>query len=221
MLTETEQQEDELLEILWHLDEIHELTLATLRDHDPDDKFKSYLEGLVRKKAITIEGDKIRFTSDGKDFARGIIRRHRLAERLLSDVLGMKPEDTEKGACEFEHVLAREITDSICILLGHPRRCPHGAPIPEGKCCSEARNQVEGAVIPVTRVPIGIPARVAYINTTNEKRMHKLLNLGVTPGVTIRVHQSYPAFVLEINDAQIAMETAVAEEIYVWKPAKS
>ena len=60
-------------------------------------------------------------------------RRHRLAERLFTDSLAMDSEsEIEEQACKFEHILSPEATDKICAFLGHPRTCPHGAPIPPG-----------------------------------------------------------------------------------------
>ena len=72
----------------------------------------------------------------GRQRAADIIRRHRLAERLFTDSLAMDSEsEIEQQACKFEHILSTEATDKICTFLGHPRTCPHGAPIPPGPCC--------------------------------------------------------------------------------------
>jgi putative ABC transport system ATP-binding protein len=76
------------------------------------------------------------FTPAGQARARDVIRRHRLAERLFRDVLGIRDEDEiESSACKFEHILSPEVTDRMCSLLGHPDACPHGSPIPRGGCC--------------------------------------------------------------------------------------
>jgi putative ABC transport system ATP-binding protein len=81
----------------------------------------------------------VELTSRGRDRAAGIIRRHRLAERLFTDSLAMDSEsEIEEQACKFEHILSPEATDKICTFLGHPRTCPHGAPIPPGPCCGRA-----------------------------------------------------------------------------------
>jgi putative ABC transport system ATP-binding protein len=80
----------------------------------------------------------VEFTSRGRERAGSIIRRHRLAERLFTDSLAMDSEtEIEQQACKFEHILSPEATDKICTFLGHPRTCPHGAPIPPGPCCHE------------------------------------------------------------------------------------
>jgi putative ABC transport system ATP-binding protein len=78
----------------------------------------------------------VTLTPRGRTLAGSIIRRHRLAERLFTDSLAMESEsEIEQQACKFEHILSPGATDKICSFLGHPRTCPHGAPIPPGPCC--------------------------------------------------------------------------------------
>ncbi len=93
----------------------------------------------------------VEFTPRGRATAQSIIRRHRLAERLFTESLGMQSqEEIEEQACKFEHILSPEATEKICAFLGHPRTCPHGAPIPPGPCCADSvsprKNRVETAV---------------------------------------------------------------------------
>ena len=79
----------------------------------------------------------VALTPRGRQRAADIIRRHRLAERLFTDSLALESEaEIEQQACKFEHILSPEATDKICAFLGHPRTCPHGAPIPPGACCA-------------------------------------------------------------------------------------
>ncbi len=81
----------------------------------------------------------VELTPRGRERAGSIIRRHRLAERLFTDSLAMDSEsEIEQQACKFEHILSAEATDKICTFLGHPRTCPHGAPIPPGACCGRS-----------------------------------------------------------------------------------
>jgi len=88
----------------------------------------------------------VEFTERGRRKAAELIRRHRLAERLFTESLGMINEhEVEEQACKFEHILSAEATDKICAFLGHPKTCPHGAPIPAGECCSpEPREYLSG-----------------------------------------------------------------------------
>ena len=128
---------DEHLETLWHLLENDESDIESFRHHTKGTFDEGILKSLKADGYITLDGEKISLTDRGFAQAEQIIRRHRLAERLLTDVLGMKLDDIEVAACEFEHVLASELVESICTLLGHPRECPHGGRIPEGDCCKQ------------------------------------------------------------------------------------
>jgi len=89
----------------------------------------------------------VELTPRGRQRAADIIRRHRLAERLFTDSLALDSEtEIEQQACKFEHILSPEATDKICAFLGHPRTCPHGAPIPPGACCgrqAESRREAD------------------------------------------------------------------------------
>jgi len=94
----------------------------------------------------------VELTERGRKRAADIIRRHRLAERLFTDSLALDSEtEIEQQACKFEHILSPEATDKICTFLGHPRTCPHGAPIPRGACCG-GKDQV--SIVETVRMEI-------------------------------------------------------------------
>ena len=146
---------DEHLEALWHLQENDESDIGNFKSHIKGGFNEENFKTLKSDDYITIEGDKIHLTKKGYNYAERIIRRHRLAERLLTDVLGMEIGDIEKGACEVEHILAPELVESICTLLGHPKECPHGGKIPEGECCRQTRKIVSSAVVPLSEINVG------------------------------------------------------------------
>jgi DtxR family Mn-dependent transcriptional regulator len=208
---------DEHLETLWHLLENDESDIDHFKSHTKGPFDENILKTLSDDGYVVIGGKKISLTDKGFTQAEQIIRRHRLAERLLTDVLGMKLDDIEVAACEFEHVLASELVESICTLLGHPRECPHGGRIPEGDCCKQVRKTVSSAVVPLSEVDVGVEVKVAYINTRSNSRMHKLSHFGVVPGTLIALHQRYPSFVITCGNHQIAIEEDIAKEVYVWQ----
>lgn len=212
---------EEYLETLWHLVESQELDIDDLRRHTKGELDDSIIEELQLKGYIEINKTKINLTKEGKEKAKEVVRRHRLAERLLADVLGMKLGEVETGACEFEHILAPEVTESICTLLGHPRECPHGSPIPEGKCCQQKKETLSSAVIPLDRCKVGRGYKVAHISTSSHSRMHKLMHFGIYPGAQIYLHQCYPSFVIRCENNQLALERNVVKDIYVWKGEES
>ncbi|MDW7681332.1 MAG: metal-dependent transcriptional regulator, partial [bacterium] len=212
---------DEYLEILWHLHEKHGTDIKKFLNDINSDWDPSISEALKQRGLVEETPSEIKFTPKGERIARQLIRSHRLAERLLTDILNLKIEQAEAGACEFEHIVIPSIVDGICTLLGHPKVCPHGLPIPEGQCCREARHSVDTATQKITELNTGQQAKVAYINTQSNPRMHQLTQLGIKPGVTIRIHQKYPVLVVRINSTQIALDENVAKDILVWHEENS
>jgi len=208
---------EEYLEVLWHLEENNESDMDNFRQHVNGRFDDTAVETLELEGWTTTHSNSIRLTTEGKQKAKEIIRRHRLAERLLTDVLGMEPADVEAGACEFEHVLAPEITESICTLLGHPRQCPHGFPIPKGDCCNGGKGASLSAVMSLDNGEVGKSYRIAYMDTASDSRMHKLMHFGISPGTQVKLHQRYPTFVIRSENGQLAMEKDVIGDIYVWK----
>ncbi|HEY1272582.1 MAG TPA: ATP-binding cassette domain-containing protein [Terriglobales bacterium] len=96
----------------------------------------------------------VELTDRGRKKAADIIRRHRLAERLFTDSLALDSEtEIEQQACKFEHILSPEATDKICSFLGHPRTCPHGAPIPPGPCCEKHAKLAEAELVRAASIP--------------------------------------------------------------------
>ena len=119
----------EALEAVWTLQEQENATVENVMRHAAIAGSEQLLETLGRDGLTTIDdGKRVRLLPKGRQIAELIIRRHRLAERLICDVLGSHVEDSEAEACEYEHLLAEGITNSICTLLGHPRYCPHTGP---------------------------------------------------------------------------------------------
>lgn len=208
---------EEALEGIWTARELQKKSLASIQEASKVPLSEELVRDLVEAGLVIVQGDGLQFSERGEEAARQVIRRHRLAERLLHDILNMKVEETEESACEFEHILAEHVTESICTLLGHPRECPHGSPIPEGRCCREARKVVESLVVPITKLHPGEQGRVAYLSSTSPSRLHKLMAFGIAPGMMVRIHQHYPTTVVECEHTQLAMEEEIARDIRVWR----
>ena len=120
-------QIEEMLEYIWILEENDgKAESARMGDKFGSDITNTYLTSMVEEQLINLHDSGIVFTKTGKKRAELIIRRHRIAERLLNDVLEMRGDEFERGACQFEHFVNEEIIASICTLLGHPAVCPHG-----------------------------------------------------------------------------------------------
>ena len=120
------------------------------------------------------------------------MRRHRLAERLFTDVLEIRESTIHGHACTLEHAIPEEVEEAICTLLGHPKECPHGKPIPPGRCCKIHRKVVETIVVSLAEMEEGERGRIAYLLTRKLPRMHRLMSLGIVPGTEVEVLQKTP-----------------------------
>jgi DtxR family Mn-dependent transcriptional regulator len=187
--------------------------------HNANTKVSDALIDTLNREGLMIveKNGHVRLLPKGQKMAEQIIRRHRLAERLICDVLGSHVEESEAAACEYEHLLAEGITNSICTLLGHPRYCPHNKPIPEGDCCRQAREEIRSLVVSCDQLQVGETARVAYFSTREHSRLLKLSALGISPGTSIKLIQKWPAFVVQCEETEVALEPDVAKNIHVWQ----
>lgn len=211
----TQTDRDECLEQLWYMKEGGEDTIAKLQkvlsDNFSDDIFNELLDmDLI---ALDSKKEKVYLTEKGGIRARKIIRSHRIAERLISDVL---QAEYENGACEFEHTMNPHLVDSICTLLGHPRECPHGRSIPEGNCCKRLEKTARMSAIPLSELKVGQTATIAYVQSKNDQQLHRLEGLLIRPDSKITLHQKYPSLVIECEGANIALGHEVAVNIRVW-----
>ncbi len=191
--------------------------LARLGDHAPGPVADDF-QALAGMGLVRLDGERVSLTAAGETRARGVVRRHRLAERLFKDLLDLSEGAAESQACEFEHILSAEATDSVCTLLGHPPTCPHGKPIPPGKCCSAFERTLRPLVTGLPSFPLGAKGRIVFIAPKFHDRMDRLAALGVTPGSTLRLHQRSPSFVIEVGETTIALDPEIANEVFV-KPA--
>ncbi len=210
-----ENRVDELLELIWTLRERGEAQLDKLMKITDVENPQELLDQMKRGELIDLAEDKIFFKKKGEDRAREITRRHRLAERLLSEIFLVDERDMESTACRFEHILSPGVTESICTFLGHPPICPHGKAIPPGECCAKFRTEIKPLVVPLTHLEIGQRARIAFIAPRYHARLDKLSSLGILPGNTIKLHQIRPSFVIEVDETTVAVEKEIAEEIFV------
>ena len=154
-------------------------------------------------------------TSEGKEQAALAIRRHRLAERLLADVLVTEEAQIDGQACSLEHALFDGVDESICTLLGHPQFCPHGKPIPPGKCCQSMKSSVSRLIVPLRELKEGQAGRIAYLQMSNPQHLQKLMAMGVLPGVSVRVNRTSPSFVFEAGYSQFAVDEEIASDIFI------
>ena len=207
---------EEVLENIWTVEEEQGKTeRGLLYEKFGKEITDNCLRELTGKKLINIHDTGIFLTETGKSRTRPIIRRHRLAERLLHDVLNVNEEVFERGACQFEHLINEDITASICALLGHPSVCPHGKKIPPGECCSHTKRKLQPVLGPLSRLKAGIRAKVVYITAGSQISIDRLSSIGVVPGLKFTVHHRKPGLVIQFGETQLALDNDIAKNIYV------
>ena len=121
----------------------------------------------------------LRLTEEGRSIATSIVRRHRLAERLLVDVIGLEWEKVHKEADRWEHAISADVEEKLVQLLGDPATCPHGNPIPG------SAHKVEGpASVPLTQLQPGpvIVRRISEKVEIDEDAINFLAGAELIPG---------------------------------------
>jgi DtxR family Mn-dependent transcriptional regulator len=213
----TAEREDleESLGLIWHKRESGDTSVPSLREALSAAGNAAAWDRLRNEGFVAEIDGRARLTDKGESTAAAVIRRHRLAERLLTDVLNLDRAVIDPNACVLEHILSAEVSESICTLLGHPAECPHGLAIPAGDCCRRHADQLSPIVEPLSRLKAGQSGRVAYLQLKDHPELHRLMALGLVPGADLKLHQTYPAFVLDLGETQLALEEAVAGRIFV------
>ena len=208
---------EELLELIWTLREKGVTDLDYLLGTTQDAEAKSILRLMIKDDLFQIEENRIFLKERGEEKAREIIRRHRLTERLLSEIFELSEEVVEQEACKLEHILSPGVTESVCTFLGHPPTCIHGKPIPRGECCAKFKKEMKPLVIPLDELGLGEEGRIVFIAPRSHQRLDRLSALGIVPGSILRMHQRNPSYVLQIGETTLALDGEVVRDIYVKK----
>ncbi|MHA1785048.1 MAG: metal-dependent transcriptional regulator [Candidatus Helarchaeota archaeon] len=198
--------------------EVEDLKIHVQKTNIREDELTVFLDNLEKFDFIERINGKIRFTDLGYKLAENLVRRQRLAERLFADILDIKDEEVLREACKFEHVISRDVEEAICTLLGHPTECPHGKPIPPGDCCIKVKTKIESILKPASQLKIGQKGVIKYMTAKDNRTMHKLISMGLLPGIIIKMHQKMPGngpLIIQIDETQIAFEQSVAEKLMV------
>lgn len=167
-------------------------------------------EGYVRRVGRVVE-----LTPKGSALAQKVVRKHRLAERLLVDVIGLEWYKVHREAGRWEHVISDEVEARLVELLGDPGTCPHGNPIP-----GSASEAPAGGQIPLAEAVTGSKVTLARISEQVELDMSALAYLdehGFTPGATAVVASRGPdgTLLLELDSSTVAFGPDLSSNLYV------
>jgi DtxR family Mn-dependent transcriptional regulator len=164
---------------------------------------------LERDGYITRADDKaISFTDTGAEHAEGIVRRHRLIERFLTDVLGVPWDEVHEEAERLEHAMSPVLEERMLAAIGDAKTCPHGHPIQAGR-------RIEG--VPLSDVELGAAVQVLRFENEAEDLLHYLARAGIEPGQkgTMVTAEDPDDVAFEADGRTVSVERTVAETVSV------
>ena len=174
------------------------------------------IERLERRGLVIHEPYKgVKLTEKGQKLALNVLRRHRLAERLLTDILQMKWSNAHETACKLEHAISEDMIKPLEKALKHPQTCPHGNPIPT-KCGVILEKETE----PLTGLKTGDSATIVKITEERHDLLQRLDTLGLKPGETVRIKEKTPIeglIVVRVGRADHTLSHDLASVIRVRK----
>lgn len=162
---------------------------------------------------LDVKGRAVVLTAKGRRRAESVVRKHRLAERLLTDIIGLEWHKAHVEACRWEHVISDEVEERLVELLGNPATCPHGNPIP-GTSQRRPDTKALAGFEPGDRVRLERITEEVEIDTDS---LTYLGTHGFVPGADARVKAKAPdgTLTLELDDGSIALGPGLAEQLFV------
>jgi DtxR family transcriptional regulator, Mn-dependent transcriptional regulator len=164
---------------------------------------------LERDGYITRNSDRaIAFTGAGSEHAEGIVRRHRLIERFLTDVLGVPWDEVHEEAERLEHAMSPVLEERMMVAIGDAQTCPHGHPIVAG---------ARLAGVPLADVEVGASVRVLRFENEAEDLLRYLKSSGLEPGLEGKLLSSDEEHVVfeTVDGRHCAVTPSVAETVSV------
>ena len=173
------------------------------------------VESLEKQSLIVHEPYKgVKLTAKGRKIALNVVRRHRLSECLLVDILKLEWGKAHDAACRLEHAFAdKELIGPLEKALGNPKACPHGNPIPSASGeLKEERSQT------LTTLNVGEKGTIVKVTDERQDILQYLGKLGLKPGASMEVKEKAPfdgPIMIRIGDANFALGQNVASVIWV------
>jgi DtxR family Mn-dependent transcriptional regulator len=207
---------EEYLEAIWELEEegtrVIQARLAEHLEHSPA-SVSEMIRRLKTEGYIELAARALTLTSKGRERAESVVRKHRLAERLLTDVIGLPWHKTHIEACRWEHVMSDEVEQRIVALLDNPATCPHGNPIP-------GAGGPELDLKAIAETQPGEHVRLERVTEQVEVDLDALIYLddhGFIPGAAAEVRSRAPdgTVTLDLETGSIALGPALASQLYV------
>jgi DtxR family Mn-dependent transcriptional regulator len=154
-----------------------------------------------------------KLTRDGLAIAVRVLRRHRLAECFLTNVLGMEWDEVHDEACRLEHAISGRVEERLIAVLGDPKFCPHGHPIPPSDLTDPERPG-----IPLAQIIAGETTRVHQVTEELSEMLRYLAEIGLRPGAEVSVIDKAPLggpMTIRVGDKQHAISLELARMVTV------
>ena len=207
---------EEYLEYIYKLQEMHESAttskLAQRLELAPS-SVSEMLKQLEQKGLVEYAEKGVVLTKEGELKARKVIRKHRLSERLLTDILGFKWDKVHEEACRLEHDISSEMEEKIEEKLGNPRTCPHGYPIPDKEGLIAQDNTVKLSELKTNEKGV-----IISVFEENSEMLQYLGNLGLYPEIEVKVKSVAPfggPILIRVTGSEISVGKELAEKIMV------
>ncbi|MTV25014.1 metal-dependent transcriptional regulator [Nitriliruptoraceae bacterium ZYF776] len=152
----------------------------------------------------------VHLTDEGRRHAEHVMRKHRLAERLLIDVLGVEPEHVHEEACRWEHVISDRVEAKLLEFLGNPTTSPYGNPIPGSDPAADG-------TVSLTDAADG-PVTIRYFSEQLQRDVELMQEFDARQmwsGATVEVRRSPDGVVLVAEGREVALEPDVARLVFV------
>ncbi|MGP0107596.1 MAG: metal-dependent transcriptional regulator [Acidimicrobiales bacterium] len=171
------------------------------------------LDRLEADDLIARSARQITMTDKGAVLAASVVRKHRLAERLLVDIIGLDWDKAHVEAGRWEHVISDDVEAHLVVLLGNPTTCPHGNPIPGVEPVGPEQRRLADAQ-PGDRIRL---ERITESVEHDTASLTYLGNHGLTPGTTALIQARAPdgTLTLVVGDAAIALGPAMTQRMFV------
>jgi DtxR family transcriptional regulator, Mn-dependent transcriptional regulator len=207
---------EEYLEAIHELEEegtvVIQARLAERLDHSAP-AISEMVRRLREEGYVEIDGRALHLTDAGRALAESVVRKHRLAERLLTDIIGLPWHRSHLEACRWEHVISDEVEARLVELLGNPTTCPHGNPIPgtrqTGRALTALSDARGGDHVRLERVTEQVEIDAASMQYLSEH--------GFVPGTEATVSSRAPdgTLTLDLGETVIALGPAITKQLFV------
>ncbi|MGA8988592.1 metal-dependent transcriptional regulator [Aeromicrobium sp.] len=180
---------------------------------------------MERDGLLSVEGDRhLELSPKGRQLATRVMRKHRLAERLLTDIIGLEIEFVHEEACRWEHVMSEQVERRLVELLEHPTESPYGNPIPGLSELGQVGADptfLEG-VVPMPKAVSGsvepmrlVIRRIAEELQKDTEVMSVLRRVGALPGNDVLVSQGHDGLVVARQGETAEIDAEAAAHIFV------